>query len=242
MKALEVATKRGTVLNGVIFDAEKKSDTVVIAITGIHGNFYSNPFYFNIGETLSSNGIDFVYAQTNDAFGQIETYNAKTGANKVIHYLSTHHDEKTPEHFIFLSHANLTYMMKNVSDYEKEVIRRMIRYGQGDKMLPFYFMGWVECIADTANDWLEGSLNNVHTEVDGDFSQVAQITHNGAMVIGTYDNFTCGEPAKFLKNINDHMKTSAENKLIFIEKTGHTYQQKEQEIADIILNLVQDWK
>ena len=38
------------------------------------------------------------------------------------------------------------------------------------------------------------------------------------------------------------MKTSAENKLIFIEKTGHTYQQKEQEIADIILKLVQDWK
>ena len=284
MKALEVATKRGTVLNGVIFDAGKKSDTVVIAITGIHGNFYSNPFYFNIGETLSENGIDFVYAQTNDAFGQIETYNAKTGekeiigswnerfsytdddiesylkfakkfdyehvilaghslgANKVIHYLSTHHDEKSPEHFIFLSPANLTYMMKNVSDYEKEVISRMIRYGQGDKMLPFYFLGWVECIADTANDWLEGSLNNVHTEVDGDFSQVEQITHNGAMVIGTYDNFTCGNPAHFLKNINDHMKTAAENKLIFIEKTGHTYQQKEQEIADIILKLVQDWR
>lgn len=232
---------------------------------------------------MSKNGIDFIYAQTNDAFSEIETYNAKTGdkeliglwnerfsyvdddigsylkfaaknyrhiilaghslgANKVIHYLSTHHDEKIPEHFIFLSPANLTYMMKNVSDYEKEVISRMIRYGQGDKMLPFYFMGWVECIAYTANDWLEGSLNNVHTEVDGDFSQVAQITHNGAMVIGTYDNFTCGNPTKFLKNINDHMKTSAENKLIFIEKTGHTYQQKEQEIADIILKLVQDWK
>ena len=40
VKSLEVATKRGTVLNGVIFDAEKKSSTVVIAITGIHGNFY----------------------------------------------------------------------------------------------------------------------------------------------------------------------------------------------------------
>ncbi len=79
MKGLDAATKRGTVLNGVIFDSEKKSDTVVIAITGIHGNFYSNPFYFNIGETLSSHGIDFVYAQTNDAFGQIQTYNARTG-------------------------------------------------------------------------------------------------------------------------------------------------------------------
>ena len=93
MKALEVATKRGTVLNGVIFDAEKKSDTVVIAITGIHGNFYSNPFYFNIGETLSSNGIDFVYAQTNDAFGQIETYNEKTGAKEIIGSFNVY-DEK----------------------------------------------------------------------------------------------------------------------------------------------------
>ena len=284
MKGLEVATKRGTVLNGVIFDSEKKSDTVVIAITGIHGNFYSNPFYYNIGETLSANGIDFVYAQTNDAFGQIETYNAKTGekemigswnerfeytdedieaylkfaensgykhiilaghslgANKVIYYLSRHHDTKNPEHFIFLSPANLTYMMKNVTDYEKEVIMRMVRHEQGDNILPFYFMGWVGCIANTAYDWISGILNNVHTEVDGDFSQVEQITHTGAMVIGTYDNFTCGDPAKFLENINNHMKTSADNKLIFIEKTGHTYQQKEQEIADIILKLAQDWR
>lgn len=44
MKKLNVPTKRGTVLNGVLFDVEN-ADTVVIAITGIHGNFYSNPFY-----------------------------------------------------------------------------------------------------------------------------------------------------------------------------------------------------
>ena len=44
-----------------------------------------------------------------------------------------------------------------------------------------------------------------------------------------------------LKNINRHMPTAAENKLIFIEKTGHTYQQKEQEIADIILETVKEW-
>lgn len=283
MKGLEVATERGTVLNGVIFDAEN-ADTVVIAITGIHGNFYSNPFYFNIGDTLSANGIDFVYAQTNDAFGKIETYNAKTGAkeiigswnerfsytdddigayldfaeknnykhiilaghslgaNKVIHYLSGHHDEKKPEHFIFLSPASLTHMMENVTASEKEIIRRMVNYKQGEKILPFYFMGWVQCTANTAYDWISGALNNVHTEVDGDFNQIEKITHNGAMVIGTYDKFTRGNPAKFLENINDHMKTSSENKLVFIEKTGHTYQQKEQEIADIILKIVEGWR
>ena len=37
-------------LDGVLFDAPGGSDTVVIAITGIHGNFYSNPFYMNFGE------------------------------------------------------------------------------------------------------------------------------------------------------------------------------------------------
>ena len=65
MKALEVPTERGVVLNGVLFDTEG-ADTVVIAITGIHGNFYSNPFYYNFGDTLNAGGIDFIYAQTND--------------------------------------------------------------------------------------------------------------------------------------------------------------------------------
>lgn len=83
MEDLNVPTRRGTVLNGVLFPAQN-SDTVVIAITGIHGNFYSNPFYYNIGNTLSANGIDFIYAQTNDAFGEIETYNVKMGERELI--------------------------------------------------------------------------------------------------------------------------------------------------------------
>ena len=282
MTGLEIGTKRGVVLNGVLFESEKKSDTVLIAITGIHGNFYSNPFYFNIGDTLSANGIDFIYAQTNDAFSEIETINFKTkkkeligswnerffyteedigayidfaaknykkiilaghslGANKVIYYLSKNFDERVDK-FIFLSPANLTYMMKNVTDYEKKIIKKFVDYGQGEKILPFEFMGWVVCTANTANDWLSGTLNNVHVEVDGDFLQVEKIRHEGALFIGTYDNFTCGDPVKFLKNINDHMQTAEKNKLIFIEKTGHTYQQKEQEIADKILDVIKSWQ
>ena len=251
-------TRRGTVLNGVLFPA-KSSDTVVIAITGIHGNFYSNPFYYNIGDTLSAAGIDFIYAQTNDAFGEIETYNVKTGekeligswnerfsytdedidayldfaeknyrnvilaghslgANKVIYYLAHHHDKKRVKKFILMSPANLTHMMSGVSDGERDFVEKLVRYGRGDKILPFYFMGWVLCTANTAHDWLSGILNNVHT-----------------------DYFTDGDPSRFLKNINSHMKTAEKNKLIFIEKTGHTYQQKHAEIATIIKNLALEW-
>ncbi|WP_303063471.1 hypothetical protein [Acidaminococcus massiliensis] len=86
MFRLNVPTKRGSVLNGVLFRPREKknTDTVMIAITGIHGNFYSNPFYYNIGDTLNSANYDFIYAQTNDAFGQIETFNVNTKEKEII--------------------------------------------------------------------------------------------------------------------------------------------------------------
>ena len=38
MNELNVATRRGTVLNGALFLSLGRADTLVIAITGIHGN------------------------------------------------------------------------------------------------------------------------------------------------------------------------------------------------------------
>ena len=284
MKELKIATQRGTLLGGVLFSTDLQADTVLIAITGIHGNFHSNPFYYNIGNTLTTHGIDFIYAQTCDAFGVIKTQNVKTGreeiigswnerfalsdedvaayidyaesggykhiilaghslgANKVIYYLSRHHDQRV-EHFLLLSPANLDYMTSSVSPTERDIIRQLYERGDGDKMLPFLLMGWVECTVATAYDWVHsGLLNNVHTSSYGDFSQVSQITHTGALLIGTYDNFTDGDPSGFLRNINSHMPTAAKNRLLFIERTGHTYQQKQQELADKILALLQDWR
>ncbi|WP_296816625.1 alpha/beta hydrolase [uncultured Megasphaera sp.] len=286
MFQLNVPTKRGVVLNGVLFRSQKerRSDTVMIAITGIHGNFYSNPFYYNIGDTLNSGDIDFIYAQTHNAFSEIPTVNVRTGrketigswnerfsytdddldayltfaqkegykhiilgghslgANKVIYYLSRNHDKRV-EHFFLLSPANLTYMMSGVTNREKEWIKDQVERGDGDKMLPFPFMGWVTCIANTAWDWqFSGLLNNVHTAKDGDFSQASALSHTGALLVGTYDNFTDGDPSDFLRNLNNHMPTAAANSLIFIEKTGHTYQMKHQEVADKILAQLQEWR
>ena len=166
---LNLPTKRGSVLNGVLFRSDGvKARTVLIAITGIHGNFYSNPFYYNFGDTLSANGIDFIYAQTNDAFNRIETVNAITGkpevigsytdedidayldfaesegyvnvvlaghslgANKVIYYLSKHHDAKRAAHFLLLSPANLEWLINGVSQHEKDIVRSMVEAGKGN--------------------------------------------------------------------------------------------------------------
>ena len=108
-------------------------------------------------------------------------------------------------------------MMSGVTEREQQIIREQVQSGVGDRMLPFPFMGWVECIANTAWDWqFSGLLNNVHTAKDGD-------------------------PSDFLRNLNAHMPTAKENELIFIEKTGHTYQGKNQETADRILQQIQQW-
>lgn len=83
MQEVQAATKRGPYLDGALFHADG-ADTIVIGITGIHGNFYSNPFYYVFGDVLTKCHIDFLYAQTNDAFGQIETRDAKTGKPALI--------------------------------------------------------------------------------------------------------------------------------------------------------------
>lgn len=284
-RELLVPTQRGVLLNGVLFaGGREKADTVVIAITGIHGNFFSNPFYYNIGRTLNAGGVDFIYAQTNDAFGRIPTRNVRTGreetigswnenfddtdddvgayvlhavqagyahiilaghslgANKVLHYLSQTQDPRV-ERFILLSPANITWLTSRVTEAEKACVRGMVERGDGQKMLPFPLLGWIDCVADTAWQWLfTNTLNNVHVEAEGDFSQAARMVHSGALLIGTCDSFTNGDPAGFLRNINSHMPTAEENTLLFIRQTGHTYQQKEQEVADDILQLVRQWR
>lgn len=283
MNKLNIATRNGAVLDGVLFSA-KNADTVVIAITGIHGNLYSNPFYYNIGNTLSGTGTDFIYAQTRDAFGKVNIINARTGkhefigsfnedfaqaeedvaayidyaqqagykhiilaghslgANKVIYYLSKNPDRRV-EKFILLSPANIKHLTSVVSDEQKKLVCQYVSDGRGQTMLPFDLLGWLPCLADTAYQWLyTDTLDNVHVEADRNFSQVEKIQHAGALIIGTFDRFTYGDPSGFLRNINDHFPAARENQLIFIQNTGHTYQHKEQELAESILELVERWK
>lgn len=288
MQELYVPTRRGPVLAGVLFsasgDAEQPAKTVVIAITGIHGNFYSNPFYYNVGDTLNAAGVDFVYAQTCDAFGQMRSVDWRTeepvvigswnerfadavddvgawinfaehqgyehvvlaghslGANKVIRYLSETHDPRV-DRFLLLSPCSIAHLTAVVTPEERAIVRSMVEQGCGQERLPFVLLGWIDCVANTAADWLfSDTLDNVHLEKDADFAQVASITHAGTLLIGTYDAFTYGDPAAFLSNINDHFPHPERNRLVFIEGTGHTYQQKEQEMADDVRDLVQAWE
>ena len=62
-----MSTKRGILLDGALFCETKNLDSILISVTGIHGKFKSNPFYYNIGNTLNKGNIDLIYAQTCEA-------------------------------------------------------------------------------------------------------------------------------------------------------------------------------
>ena len=81
-------------------------------------------------------------------------------------------------------------------------------------------------------------MDNVHSDAGGDFSEVERIRQSGALIIGTYDRFSYGEPKAFIELINSHMQRKTENEVIFVEGTGHVYTKREQMLANIILNLV----
>lgn len=134
-------------------------------------------------------------------------------------------------------------MTSGTTERERAIVREYMATDRSEEMLPFAFMGWVPCVARTAHQWLfEPTLNNAHTEPDGDFTQVEAITHAGMLLVGTYDNFTKGDPVAFLENINSHMPAADENELVFVERAGHTYQMREQEVADVLLETASRWR
>ena len=283
---IPVPTKRGAVLPGTLFREQRvrMAETCVIAITGIHGNFWSNPFYYNFGDTLAAAGIDFVYAETCDAQGQLEVDNVVTGereaigsfnedfahidedvdayvrwaraegyarvvlaghslgANKVVHYLSGHHDPFV-EHFVLLSPANMDFLLNQVDARQREVIDWAVADGQGDRMLPFALFGWAPMLAATAHQWVHGNpLDNVHTDPGRDFSQVGKVTQAGALLIGTYDAFALGDPVALVEQTCLHFPRAEENRVVIIPETGHTYQGKEQHTAEALRDVVLEWE
>lgn len=189
MQQLKIPTERGVLLDGVLFDVEgARPDTAVIAITGIHGNFYSNPFYVNFGETLNSGGVDFVYAQTCDAFGQIATMNVKTGERVVI-----------------------GSQTEDFNDAVEDVRA---------------YVDWAEQ-AGYERIYLGGHSLGANKVI-----RYLSETHDPRV-----ERFILLSPANLT-----HMPTAADNELVFIERTGHTYQMKEQEVADKLLEVLSRWR
>ena len=284
MHEIKVKTKRGISLEGILYNETKKSNSILIAISGINAKDEKNTFYDNIGRTLNKGNIDFICAHTSDAIkkttqinflsGKEETFGSfnedfnnteddieayinyveklkykhiylaghSIGANKIIYYLSKNHDKRIDK-YILMSPTNIMKLIEKNTQEELNLIKEYKEQNKDNEIIPFLLFGWYQCTAKSAYDWVYNNiLDNIHFDKDGDFSQINKITHSGAMIIGSFDRFACGDPIGFLENINNHTQNKEKNKLLIIQETGHVYQKKEQEIADALLNLIKEWE
>ena len=284
MHEIKVPTKRGILLEGILYNETKNPSSILIAITGIHAKDEKNPFYDIIGFTLNKGNIDFICAHTSDAikkttqnnfltgkketFGSfnedfnnseddIEAYNKydeklkykhiylaghSIGVNKIIYYLSKNHDRRI-EKYILMSPANIIKLIEKNTKNELNLIKEYKEQNKDNEIIPFLLFGWYQCTTKSAYDWVYNNiLDNIHYDKDGDFSQINKITHSGAMIIGSFDRLACGDPIGFLENINNHTQNKEKNKLLIIKETGHVYQKKEKEIANLLLNIIKEWE
>lgn len=164
------------------------------------------------------------------------------GANKVIHYLAQNPNSSVDK-VLLLSPVNVDVLRRSIPTEQREYISQEEHDQHGKNNLPFKLFRWLACDVDTANEWLfDDTLNNVHFDKNKDFSQVEKIHVNGALVIGTRDRFSGGDPIRFLNNINDHWENNRANELIFIKGAGHIYRSKEYDLANKILELMKKWK
>ena len=72
------------ILRGIKKSAPKLHVTIKINSNDFVSGGLEENESLEICKMLAAAGIDFIYAQTNDAFGEIETFNAKTSEKELI--------------------------------------------------------------------------------------------------------------------------------------------------------------
>lgn len=112
---------------------------------------------------------------------------------------------------------------------------------RGDEMLEFELFGWLPCLARTAYGWVfSDKLDNAHSDIGADFSQIKSINHSGAIIIGTLDGFSQGDGEHFIRLMASHIKNGASVGLI--KDARHNFMGKEKELASEILQILKGWE
>ena len=73
-------------------------------------------------------------------------------------------------------------------------------------------------------------------------SRFLELSQAGALFIGTYDAFALGNPLALVDQTSARFPRAADNRIVIIPQTGHTYQGKEQFTADALRDVVLEWE
>ncbi|MDD3396972.1 MAG: DUF1749 domain-containing protein [Clostridia bacterium] len=163
------------------------------------------------------------------------------GASKVINYLSNKNNSVV-DNYILLSPVDLSMQ----SDKEKEQIPRLlieakkhIENNQPEKILSVMFDDYNVFCARSFIDFMNLPNHFPIYQKNGKCFDLKKINIKGLFVIGEKDWFANQDAKKHLLLINENTKNK-NNKMEVINNTGHTYQEKEIELSNIIIDFIKN--
>ncbi len=165
------------------------------------------------------------------------------GANKVVYYLSKNQNEIIDK-YILISPTDT----ENLKDHEKlsadELMPIALKFKEEnmlDELLPIAFDNYNLYTARAFLDFVQNKNSKnlpIYSE-NGNWEQLKTINQVGLFVMGEKDSFAFGDAQKHLQMINNNSK-SKNNIVRVVESAGHTFRNKEKELAQTILEFVKE--
>ncbi len=165
------------------------------------------------------------------------------GTNKVVYYLSKNPHEKIDK-YILISPTDTSKLKEHEKLSADELMPIALKFKDENKMddlLPILFDNYnfytVEAFLDFINNQNSKNLPIYSKNGQGNWKQLQSINQLGFFVMGEKDSFAFGNTLSHLKTINENSKYK-NNVISVIDNTGHTFRNKEKELANFILEFV----
>lgn len=165
------------------------------------------------------------------------------GTNKVVYYLSKNQNE-TIDKYILISPTDTGYLKDHEKLSADELMPIALKFKEEnklDELLPIAFDNWNLYTARAFLDFIENKHSKnlpIHSK-NGNWKQLKTIQQTGLFVMGEKDSFAFGNTLDHLQTINANSKNK-NNVVAVIDNAGHTFRNREQELANTILNFVKE--
>ncbi len=163
------------------------------------------------------------------------------GTNKVVYYLSKNQKEKIDK-YILISPTDTGCLKDHEqlsADELMPIALKLKAENKLDELLPIAFDNYNLFTARAFLDFINNkNAKNlpIYAKI-GDWKQLKKVKQTGLFIMGKNDGFAFGNTLNHLQTINENSKNK-NNVIAVIENAGHTFRNKEQELARVILEFV----
>lgn len=165
------------------------------------------------------------------------------GTNKVVYYLSKNQNEPI-EKYILISPTDTGQLKEHERLSAEELMPIALKFKEEnklDELLPIPFDNYNLYTARAFLDFIENkhAKNLPVYSKNGDWKQLKMIKQTGLYIMGEKDRYAFGDTLSHLQTINTNSKKK-NNVVTVVEDCGHTFRNKERQLAYAILKFVQN--